>query len=432
MKGRRTVSLLMMRKRLPERWLPLRYHPEQTRLWKENKRFAVVPAGRRSGKTELAKRKLVITLTARKPWPDPRYFAAAPTREQAKRIFWKDLKALIPRGWVRSVYETDLCVVTKFGSELWVVGLDKPERMEGTPWDGGVLDEYGNMRSSAWTENIRPALSDRRGWCWFIGVPEGFNHYKDLADYARSGVDPDWGFYSWPSSDILPPEEVEAARRALDMRTFRQEYEASFEGGGGRAYYAYSPEIHQDPSIGLDPLLPLIVSCDFNVELCVWEVLQTDGSTVRVIDEIALMDTNTFEMCAEFLRRYGGRSPGITVYGDAAGSQRSTAGKSDYAILTEMGLARQRVKKANPGVKDRVNAVNSMLRNVRGSSRLFHHPRCRYLRKDFETVEWRGSAMELDKTNLERTHASDALGYFIEYEFPLKSGRPDETRRFYK
>lgn len=390
-----------------------------------------MPAGRRSGKTELAKRKLVIALSKGKPWPDPRYFAAAPTRDQAKRIFWKDLKALIPRAWIKRVYETELCVTTKFGSELWVVGLDKPQRIEGTPWDGGVLDEYANMKETAWTENIRPALSDRYGWCWFIGVPEGFNHYRDLADYAGSGVDPDWGLYSWPSSDILPSGEVEAAKRTLDARTFRQEYEASFEGGGGRVYYAYSRDVHEDPSISVDQGSPIIVSCDFNVELSVWAVLQTDGTRVKVIDEIALRNTNTYEMCRELLRRYGGHAQGISLYGDAAGSQRSTAGKSDYAIIAGMGLGRQRIKKANPPVRDRVNAVNSMLCNARGEARLFHHPRCSHLKRDFETVEWRDNG-DIDKKDPERTHASDALGYFIESEFPLKRSRIDPEKRFYK
>jgi hypothetical protein len=62
------------------------------RLWTENKRFSVVPAGRRSGKTELAKRKLVASMHVKKAWADPRYFASAPTRDQAKRIFWRDLR----------------------------------------------------------------------------------------------------------------------------------------------------------------------------------------------------------------------------------------------------------------------------------------------------------------------------------------------------
>lgn len=417
---------------LPRRWQRLRPHPEQIRLWKENKRFAVVPAGRRSGKTELAKRRLVVSLADDKDWRDPRYFAAAPTREQAKRIFWKDLKELIPADWVSRIYEGELCIQTRSGAELWVIGLDKPERIEGAPWDGGVLDEYANMKESAWTENIRPALSDRKGWCWFIGVPEGLNHYKDLADYAQSARDPDWGLYTWPSSEILPPEEIESARRVLDERTFRQEYEASFEGSSGRVYYAYDRARNEDPSIGVREHLAIAVCCDFNVDTCVWEVAQTDGERVWVVDEIAQKNTNTAQMCRALIDKYGGHRAGLVVYGDAAGMSRSTAGKSDYAIIFEMGLRAQRLKKANPAVRDRVNAVNAMLENTRREPRLFHHPRCAYLKKDFESVEWRGGGLEIDKSKIDRTHASDALGYFIEYEFPLRIERPDPEKRFYK
>ncbi len=392
----------------------------------------VVPAGRRSGKTELAKRRLVVSLPQKKPWSDPRYFAGAPTREQAKRIFWQDLKALVPRRWIRRVYETELCILTRFGSELWVVGLDRPQRIEGTPWDGGVLDEYANMKPTAWIENIRPALSDRRGWCWFIGVPEGLNHYKDLADFARSGVDPDWGFYTWYSEDILPPEEIEAAKRVLDERTYRQEFQGSFETTTGRVYYAYTRELHEDPSIRLDPQRPIVVCCDFNVEVCVWELCQTDGRRVWVFDEIVLRNASTVEMAQELLRRYGHHKKGLVVYGDSAGSQRSTTGRSDYAILLDMGFRDQRIRKTNPPVKDRVNAVNAMLRNTKGEVRLTHSPGCTYLRRDFETVTWREGGVEIEKRDTERTHASDALGYFIEYCFPLRINRPDPEKRFYK
>ncbi|MBI5599195.1 MAG: hypothetical protein HY890_05590 [Deltaproteobacteria bacterium] len=392
----------------------------------------MVPAGRRSGKTELAKRKLVASLPVRKKWGDPRYFAAAPTRDQAKRIFWKDLKALAPGRWIRRIYESDLCITTRFGSEVWVVGLDKPQRMEGTPWDGGVLDEYANMKPGAWTENIRPALADRAGWCWFIGVPEGLNHYRDLADYARSGTDGDWGFYTWRSSDILPPEEVEAAKRLLDPRTFRQEFEASFEGSSGRVYYAYRGEVHQVLSAGMDAKLPVVICCDFNVDPCVWELAQTDGREVRVLDEVVMRDTNTVEMCKEVLRRYGGHKAGFIVYGDAAAAARSTAGKSDYALMSELGFKRQSVGRANPAVKDRVNAVNSILCNTNGEARLTHHPRCRYLKRDFETVTWAEGASEIDKRDGDRTHASDALGYFIAAEFALRLKRPSPDRKFYK
>ena len=113
-------------------------------------RFNVVPAGRRSGKTELAKRKLVRAALFGSAYDRPRYFAAAPTRDQAKRIYWTDLKALMPKEFVVDVSETELRLGLVTNAELWVVGLDKPERIEGSPWDGGVLDEYGNMKQKAW------------------------------------------------------------------------------------------------------------------------------------------------------------------------------------------------------------------------------------------------------------------------------------------
>ena len=417
---------------MPVRWHALRPHPEQRRLWTEAKRFAVVPAGRRSGKTEIAKRRLVIGLPVKKPWCDPRYFAAAPTREQAKRVYWNDIKALVPEKWVKKVYESDLCVTTKYKSELWVLGMDRPERIEGTPWDGGVLDEYANMKPNAWTENIRPALADRSGWCWFVGVPEGLNHYKDLADYAGSGSDADWGLYRWNSSEILPASEIEAARRVMDPRTFRQEFEASFEGSTGRAYYAYDSRRHEDSSLAVNDRLKLFVCCDFNVGLSVWEIVQAVNGNVLVLDEIALRDTNTLEMGKAVLSKYGSHAQGMAIYGDSAGMNRSTAGKSDYAILYELGLKDQRIGRANPPVRDRVNSVNAMLENADSKARLFHHPKCAHLKKDLETVKWTAGGAGLDKSNPERTHATDALGYFVEREYPLRIERPDPGRRFYK
>jgi len=419
---------------LPRGWKELFLKGERKRLWKEKKRFKVVVAGRRSGKTEISKRKLVLSLKydAKVGNRYARYFAAAPTRDQAKRIFWDDFKALIPKCWIKKVSESDLYIKTIFGSELWVIGMDRPERVEGTSWDGGVLDEYANMKPHAWSEHIRPALSDRKGWCWFIGVPEGFNHFKDLADYAKSGSDDDWGYYTWKSSEVLPKEEIESARRDLDARTFRQEYEASFEGASGRVYYSYDASIHEDSSITLNRHLPIYLCCDFNVDPCVWEVVQFDGYTVFVVDEIFLRNTNTVEMTKKFLSTYGGHDKGIIVYGDSAGSHRSTTGKSDYALMAELGLSTQRIARRNPFVKDRVNALNSMLMTTNEEVRLYHSQRCVNLRKDFEEVQWSEGLKEIDKGRSDRTHASDALGYFINARFPLRKHKPDKGKKFYK
>lgn len=393
----------------------------------------MVPSGRRSGKTELAKRKIVISLAEKKEHDDVRYFVSAPTRMQAKRIYWDDFKKLIPAKWIKKTYETDLVIKTIFNSELWVLGLDRPERIEGSPWDGAVLDEYADMKPGLWQENVRPALSDRLGWCWLIGVPNGLNHYKDIVDYARSGRDQDWGCYSWFSEDILPKEEMEAARRTLDPVTYRQEYQGSFESATGRVYYSFTKEKNIDSSITIKKELPIIVSCDFNVDPCVWVICQSDGFNVWVIDELVIRNTNTAEMCRSFLSIYNKHKKGVFVYGDSAGNNRSTTGKSDYLIMNELGLNKQFIKKKNPFVKDRVNAVNSMLENLSGQSRIYIHPKCNYLIKDLETVQWKSSSFEINKANPEKTHASDALGYFIEYEFPAGIAIKNKSKmRFYK
>jgi hypothetical protein len=169
---------------LTPRWYKLRYHREQARLWKATTRFRVVPAGRRSGKTELAKRygvKAALTYTK----SDNGWFVfAAPTHQQARRIFWDDLKLLVPKwAMAKRPAESTMGIKLINGVQINVMGMDAPERIEGRPLDWGCFDEYANMKPQVWTDNVRPALSTlgREGGAWFIGVPEGRNHYYDLA-----------------------------------------------------------------------------------------------------------------------------------------------------------------------------------------------------------------------------------------------------------
>src|ERR1700728_3220392 len=192
--------------KLTKRWTPLKYHQTQFQLFHDPIRFKVAPAGRRSGKTELAKRKLVLSLFEQRKRGEYRLFACAPTRDQAKRIWWNDLKKLTPPAWMSSrPSETDLCIRTRWGGELWVIGLDKPDRMEGPSWDGGVVDEIASAKANIWEANIRPALSsvEREGWCWLIGVPDmagpGQADYIKLYDKAAAKENGEWDLYTWPS-----------------------------------------------------------------------------------------------------------------------------------------------------------------------------------------------------------------------------------------
>jgi hypothetical protein len=367
---------------------------------------------------------LIEHLLGRPTWHGrpPRLFAAGPTRDQAKRIYWDDLKSLMPRKAIGSISESELRISAISGGQIWVQGLDVPQRIEGTPWDGAIIDELANCRPGTWDHHIRPSLADRKGWAWLIGVPDmdapGQVEYEAMVQLALSGDDPEWACFSWPSADILPPEEIESARRRLDPRIFEQEYLGKFIIARGRAFAEFDPNIHVK-SADYDPSLHLCWSLDFNINPMCSGVIQHDGNLVRVIDELTLPDTSTNDACSEFLRRAernGWNLKDLHVYGDASGNCRdSTSGTSDWIIIRNRLKdlnAVFKVPRANPAVKDTINALRSKLKNAAGQSSLIIDPRCGRLIEDLRTTIWPGS--------LDEQHALAWMRYFVVAEYAVR------------
>jgi hypothetical protein len=417
---------------LTDRWTPLDAHVEQLRLIRSPARFRVVAAGRRSGKTERGKRHLVrCALAGITGVACPTLVAAAPTRDQAKRIFWADLKALSPREWVAGVSESELTIRYKVGSQLMVVGLDRPQRIEGPALDGIVVDEIAEVKRESWEQSIRPALSTKGrppGWAWFTGRPKGRGLFYDL--YSLSGTRAGWESFTWTSATVLDPAEIEQARADLDPLTFAQEYEAQWVSFEGLAYYPWSPKDHLR-KLAVDPSKPLVIALDFNVDPGTAVVMQEqylDGETrTCVVGEVHIpRNSNTPAVCRKLVADYGKHPADVYLYGDPAGGARHTSQTEG----TDWELARQvlapafgerlrwRVAKKPPYVRDRLNAVNSRLRSSSGVVRLLVDPaRAPNVVKDFEGVTLlKGGSGEIDKKGSEAkglTHLTDAIGYYI-------------------
>lgn len=435
---------------LPKRYYSLRAIPAQMPYATSRARFNVVPAGRRSGKTERFKRKLVrkaLSLEGITHSETPRFFAGAPTRDQAKRIFWDDLKAMTQPFWSGRPMESDLLIRLVTGSEIVVVGLDKPERIEGAPWDGGGLDEYGNMKPKAWGENVRPALSDRRGWCDLIGVPEGRNHYYDLyqqaqAEMEKHGAASEWAAFTWKSSEVLPADEIEAAARDLDQLTFEQEYEASFVNFQGRAYYAFTDRNKAATRKLYNPKQPLIIMLDFNVApgvAAIGQELPLPHGVVgtAIIGEVWIPNnSNTPAVCRKILSEWQPLHAGrVDVYGDATGGAAGSAkvAGSDWDLVRQHlrygseGLAgfgdrlTFNVPDANPAERARVNAMNTRCQSRDGTIRLMVDPaHAPHVIKDLEGVKTLdGGSGEIDKKHDPKlSHITDAIGYYVVAKFP--------------
>lgn len=429
------------------RWYPLRYHATQYRLVNCGKRFRVCAAGRRSGKTERAKRFVVTQALQFTEAPDGLFVCAAPTHAQAKRIYWKDIKRLVPPRLLRArPRESELSIELFNGATIMVVGMDAPERIEGVPLDGIVLDEYASMKEEVWGENIRPALSTpgRPGWAWMIGVPEGRNHFFRQSMRAQEDDSGSWEYCHWKSEEILDPEEIESAKHDLDPLTYEQEYEASFLNFQGRAYYPFRRDVHAGERLPYLERHPLIFCLDFNVEPGTATVAQEQrysGSRgilaqgqefTAFIGEVWIpRNSTTSAVCRKLIAEWSKHEGDIFVYGDATGGARKSSSDrgSDWDIVeaelrpafgSRLHIRRNR---DNPPERARVNAVNSRLESVDGTIRLLVDPaRCPRTVEDFEGVTLlEGGSGEIDKKRDKLlTHLTDGLGYYIEERFPVR------------
>ncbi|QYM99518.1 terminase family protein [Pseudomonas protegens] len=417
------------------RWYRLKDHPVQLALMDavpSGIRFPLVPAGRRSGKTERFKRFLVKQATA---YSGP-YFAAAPTHAQAKKIFWDDLKAFtLSSMHSRRPSESDLIIYLENGSEIHVIGLDKPQRIEGIPWTGGGIDEFADVKPDAWEANILPALNtvnptmpDYRAWCWLLGVPDGLNHYYDLCQQAETGQDPNFRVFHWKSAEILPPDVMAAMKRAMSPKQFKQEFEASFETASGRIYEDYGK--HNQTTAAIEPHEQLMWMHDQNFTplSSAIGVTRNNGKDLYLLDEIVLTSAISRQAAVEFVERYKDhRNKHVLIYGDPAGKAGEKHGHaSDYtdieAVLKSSGWRYTRkVKPAHPAIKDRQNAVRAKILTASGESSLFVNPvTAPWCHKGLATVQLQqGSTFQEDQKN-QYQHITTAIGYCVDVEWPAK------------
>ena len=208
--------------------------PWQQKVWSDDKRFQVIAAGRRTGKSRYAAWKLIIKgLEAKKG----QVFYVAPTQGQARDIMWQ---ALLEVGHevISSSHVNNLQIKLVNGAIIALKGADRPETMRGVSLSYLVMDEYADMKPEVWEQILRPALADQKGSALFIGTPMGRNHFYDLHQYASISEDDDWAGYHFTSYDnpLLDEEEINTAKKSMSAFSFRQEFMASFEAQGGELF----------------------------------------------------------------------------------------------------------------------------------------------------------------------------------------------------
>ena len=306
----------------------------------DSTRFGAVVCHRRFGKTVLAINHLIkAALTCQKE--RPRFAYIAPTYAQGKAIAWDYLKHYTSVVIGRDVNESELRITIPTGAQIRIFGADNPDSLRGLYFDGAVLDEYGLMKGQTWSQVVRPALTDRKGWALFIGTPNGRNAFYEICEQAKK--DESWFFSEYKASQtgIIDAEELAANKRQMTEDEYQQEFECSFEASVRGAVYA--KEISQAREDGrirptpYDPMIQVHTAWDLGVgdATAIWFVQQV-GAELRIVDY--------YEASGEGLHHYAnvlsrkGYNYGRHIVPHDAEVRELGSGKSRVEIAHSLGM----------------------------------------------------------------------------------------------
>jgi hypothetical protein len=221
-------------------------HVNQKKIFLSSKPYKLLVCGRRFGKShELRTEALVAALSFNQPY-DPNFPPVVaiimPTLKQARQVHWKALKGLLNNApFVESINNSDLRITLKG---------NKPDiLLRGSNEDGGdglrglkiyfaAVDEFQDVKPDIWDNVIFPALGDTIGSkALLCATPKGRSHplYKFYQKIIKL---PNWEYFHFTTKDNphFPKKQLREAKSQMPPKSYRQEYQASFEDFDGQLF----------------------------------------------------------------------------------------------------------------------------------------------------------------------------------------------------
>jgi hypothetical protein len=327
-----------------------------------------------------------------------------------------------------------------WNSQIIFRPLEDFDRLRGTnlAWFG--LDELTYSPEGAWLRlEGRLRDPDAARLCGFgVWTPKGFDWV-----YQKFVADPVSGYsviLARPQENHFlldkVPDFYDRLKNSYDENFYQQEALGQYlNSRGGLVYHAFERQEHIK-KLQVNPRCPLLWALDFNVDPMSSVIVQMEGRTVFVLEEIAMRHASTYDACIEFAKRFPNHASGVVIYGDASGNAQQTTGSSDYQIVRDyfkMNYGTRpiyKVPKANPTVRERIMLTNAQLRSASGEVHLFVDEKCKELIKDFEQVSYKQDSNAIDKEkDRRRTHLSDALGYLLWQEYRPQAAMGEHQER---
>lgn len=401
----------------------------QGKIMTSQKRFRIVNAGRRFGKSFLSGYEILMQCVNK---PGSVVWYIAPTLPMARKIMWDGwLSKYVPNEYLNKSNQQMMTMQFKNGSMLYLLSATDKDSLRGTGIDLMIIDEAAMITDNDFWNTIRPNLSDKHhdGRCLLISTPKGYNWFYDLFQKAKKDNE-EWDCFQYTTIDggNVTKEELDDARRDMSKKMFNQEFMASFETMSNRIYYNYDRDINgitkDDCEEWFGKSGEIHVGIDFNVNpmtAAIFAEFMDNGIKKAVcFDEIVEPNSDTDHLCKTLKKRYSHCE--IYAYPDPTCRKRQTnalAGVTDKAIIESNGI-KVRVPHAPYASKDKWNTVNAAMCSADGTRRVFVvRESCRELTKALEGYTFNSNGDPDKSSGLD--HISDAAAYYINFEFPSRN-----------
>ena len=299
--------------------------------------------------------------------------------------------------------------IKNWNGTIWIGSGDDPDSLRGQNLAAGIIDEpfiQDRMVFDILMSRVRHPKATHRE-IGLVGTPEQLNWGHEIAMNDGNKWDVGLVYGSTLDNQHLPDQFKQSLLDSYSDEMIDAYVHGKFVNlQSGRVYKPFDRDTHCVQRNDLNNL-QIVAGIDFNVDY-MSAIVMRKGNFLHVFDEIRLSNSNTFEL-AEILKA---KYPNIAVYPDASGSaRRSSATQSDHDILRQAGF-HVYAHRSNPPVRQRVNSVNKLL--MKG---LLTVENCPHLIADLERNVWRSG--DIDKRDIAMTHAGDAVGYAVNYLFPI-------------
>lgn len=422
--------------------------PTQELYLLDSHRFIYNPSGRRSRKTLLGVYK-TINRALRMPG---HYYSAAPTHQQAKKIFWKliyDITYAMNIQKRVSLSERYITIPTLNGGEsiIQVVGLDATSRVEGAAIRGMHITEFPDIPIDAWFSHLRPMFADeiQGDPIWLIADGTYDSRCPDWTDLIEANMggaisypetdkpvvienpnDSDSIVYSWSSYDVIPEREMAKLKLIYEPKLFGQEFLGRPMESGQRVYYAYTSE--NDCDLTFEANCDTYLSFDFNINpftCSVWQEQDHNGKKCKIaVKDFAFYDSNASKAVPkiiEWLRTNGMSKPRpqqLHLTGDHAGNSRNhaisySAWNIIEMIFEESGIDAYKYTRRTKagGLRDRQDSLNNRFAPFTGDPLYYVNRKlCPDLHIDLMKLKHKKNLQQDDEGG-KRGHLADTASY---------------------